>query len=199
MNVHDIIRKLHIHLGLFLLLFIWLFSFTGLLLNHGNWKFASFWNERKESTIDFIIPTTPLRNPEPEEILRFLKITGEVDLQKKTANLLQFRVHSPGMVRDLEINLANGKGSGKVIQFNLWGKLRTLHTFNGITKENHLQYPNWWITRVWRYSMDVIAIGLIIICISSWVMWHRVRKDYKFGYVILVTSLLLSGYFLLWS
>ena len=41
-------RKFHIHLALFLLLFIWLFSFSGLLLNHGKWKFASFWDERKE-------------------------------------------------------------------------------------------------------------------------------------------------------
>src|SRR5512137_2416896 len=42
-------RKLHYYLGLFTLLFVWLFAFTGLLLNHP-WKFAEFWDSRQQST-----------------------------------------------------------------------------------------------------------------------------------------------------
>ena len=42
--------KLHIYLGLFLLLFMWLFGFSGLLLNH-HWEFASFWEEGKKSAM----------------------------------------------------------------------------------------------------------------------------------------------------
>ena len=34
-------RKLHYYLGLVTLLFVWVFCFTGLLLNY-QWKFAEF-------------------------------------------------------------------------------------------------------------------------------------------------------------
>ena len=39
-------RRVHYYLGLFLLFFIWLFAFTGLLLNHPRWQFAQFWPNR---------------------------------------------------------------------------------------------------------------------------------------------------------
>ncbi len=42
-------RKSHIHLGLFLLLFIWLFAFSGLLLNNGHWELSDFYDKRKET------------------------------------------------------------------------------------------------------------------------------------------------------
>lgn len=200
MTLHDLSRKLHIHLGLLLLIFIWLFSLTGLILNHGNWKFASFWEEREESIINFTVPDSVLKNPSPQaRAMKFLKISGEVQLQQKTSEILEFRVQSPGMVNDIHIDLANGSGTKKVLKYNMWGKLRTLHTFNGMNEENPSQSPNWVITNIWRFAMDAIAIGLIIICVSSWMMWYKVRKEYKMGYVILISSFITAGYFIFWS
>lgn len=200
MTLHDLSRKLHIHLGLLLLIFIWLFSLTGLILNHGNWKFASFWEEREESIINFTVPDSVLKNPSPQaRAMKFLKISGEVQLQQKTSEILEFRVQSPGIVNDVHIDLANGSGTKKVLKYNMWGKLRTLHTFNGMNKENPSQSPNWVITNIWRFAMDAIAIGLIIICVSSWMMWYKVRKEYKMGYVILISSFITAGYFIFWS
>lgn len=200
MTLHDLSRKLHIHLGLLLLIFIWLFSLTGLILNHGNWKFASFWEEREESIINFTVPDSVLKNPSPEaRAMKFLKISGEVQLQQKTSEILEFRVQSPGIVNDVHIDLANGSGTKKVLKYNMWGKLRTLHTFNGMNEENPSQSPNWVITNIWRFAMDAIAIGLIIICVSSWMMWYKVRKEYKMGYVILISSFITAGYFIFWS
>ncbi len=196
MKIQSVSRRLHIHLGLLLLFFIWLFSFTGLLLNHGNWKFASFWDERQESLIEFVIPPALLKSADHRAILGFLKINGEVEIQPGSENSLRLRIYSPGVVRDMEINMLSGEGNAKVIRFNKWGKLRTLHTFNGISRENLSPNPHWWITNVWRYSMDAIAIGLIIICLTSWIMWYNVRKDYKFGFLILIASFLWVAYFL---
>ena len=51
-------RKLHCCLGLFTLVFVWLFSFTGLLLNH-QWKFAEFWDSRQQSTSEHHIVPPP--------------------------------------------------------------------------------------------------------------------------------------------
>src|SRR4051794_39932116 len=42
-------RKLHFYSGLFLLVFLWLFAFTGLLLNHPAWSFQESWVNRHET------------------------------------------------------------------------------------------------------------------------------------------------------
>lgn len=193
-------KRLHIHLGLLLLLFIWLFSLSGLILNHGSWKFTSFWDQRQENKIDFTVPLSALNNSDPESaVMGLLNISGEVQGQKRTADVLEFRVQSPGVVRDVHIDLTTGSGTEKVLKYNMWGKWRTLHTFNGMSKENPSQSPNWLITNIWRFTMDGIAIGLIIICLSSWIMWYNVRREYKMGYIILASSLVLASYFILWG
>ena len=38
-------RRIHYYLGLYFLLFLWLFSFTGLLLNHPRWALSRIPNE----------------------------------------------------------------------------------------------------------------------------------------------------------
>ena len=50
-------RRLHFYLGLYFLLFIWLFSISGLFLNH-QWSFEEFWPHRQESTFE-----RPIRRP----------------------------------------------------------------------------------------------------------------------------------------
>ena len=45
-------RKLHFYAGLFLLFFLWLFAFSGLLLNHSKWSSAQFWKTRKETNYE---------------------------------------------------------------------------------------------------------------------------------------------------
>ena len=194
--LHKLNRSLHIHFGLFFLLFIWLFSLSGLILNHGNWKFASFWEERKESRTDFVIPPSALLKASPETgVMKFLNVSGQVQNLRQTSEILEFRVESPGIVRDFQVSLISGKGSEKALKYNAWGKLRTLHTFNGTEDAN----PNWLVTNVWRFAMDGIAIGFIIISITSWIMWFRIRKDYKLGYFILAASFLTSIYFVFWA
>ena len=51
-------RKLHFYAGLFLLFFMWLFAFTGLILNHPAWSFAESWKNRKETNYEkeIIVP-----------------------------------------------------------------------------------------------------------------------------------------------
>lgn len=195
-SLNDLNRKIHIHLGLFLLLFIWIFSLTGLILNHGGWKFTSFWEERVEKKTEFSVPKDLLIHPDAEiKVMEYLRYSGEVQIQERTSDVLDFRIQSPGIVRDLHIDLMNGTGTEKLLKFNIWGKLRTLHTFNGMNRENPSESPNWWITNIWRVAMDGIAIGLIVICVSSWIMWYKIRKEYKIGYLILLSGFLVAGYF----
>lgn len=190
-------RKLHIHLGLFLLLFIWLFSISGLLLNHGSWEFASFWEQRKqkESVTEMTLPIGLDSAGLLHLVMEKLEISGEVTNVKYSADAFDFRVGSPGVGRDLHVDLRSGTVSQKEYELNIWGKIRTLHTFNGVDKKNIDKQPNWIITHVWRFAMDAIAVALILLCVSSWIMWYKIRKDYRWSATVLIAGFLTSIYF----
>lgn len=191
-------RKLHIHLGLFLLLFIWLFFASGLLLNHGGWSFTKFYENRKVNTFNFVISKAVL--PDDDELVKQVKeklnIDGEVsDLKRDTASI-DLRISSPGLIHDIHIDSKSGYGIMKLTKYDFWGKLMTLHSFNGMDKNDPSVAPNRIITKLWRIMMDITAIILIILCLSGWLMWFNVRKEYKPGYIFLVAGLIVSGYFM---
>jgi hypothetical protein len=194
-NLYFWSRKFHLHLGLFLLLFIWLFSISGLLLNHGSkWKFASFWDERKEKTtispvlIDSRLDSSALL----KDIMNQMKISGEISRVYLTSDSIDFRVSIPGHERNLHINIKEGTCTQKDLTFNGWGKLRILHTFNGVNKENPDIQPNWIVTLIWQFAKDMIAIGFILLSVTSWIMWYKVRKRYRWGLPILILSIAIS-------
>lgn len=191
-------RKFHMYVGLFLLLFIWLFSFSGLLLNHSQWEFASFWKERKEK--ETIMPITIPAHLDSAALLQNfmeqLKISGEISNVKFTPDSVDFRVVVPGTNRDIHVDFKQRISVQKEMNFNLWGKIRTLHTFNGADKANPETQPNWLVTRIWRLAMDGIAIGLIFLCISSWIMWYKIRKNYIWGPVVLILGFAGAIYFI---
>ena len=185
-------RKLHIYVGLFLLFFILLFSFSGLLLNHGQWKFASFWKERKESekVIRIAFPSPRDSSALIGYLMKELNITGEISEVRSTAESLSFRVSRPGIIRNINADLKTGSCIIKEMEFNWWGKLRSLHSFNGSDKAHPEAKPNWSVTRLWRLTMDTVAIGLILLCLSSWIMWYKVRKNYPAGLIFLIMGII---------
>jgi len=124
-----------------------------------------------------------------------LKIAGEVSEVWMTADSIEFRVTVPGKVRNLHVDLRKGISTQKELTFNSWGKMRTLHTFNGVNKNNPDIQPNWIITRIWKLAMDCIAIGFVILCISSWIMWYKLRKTYTWGPLILISGFAIAIFF----
>ena len=197
-NINYWNRKFHIYIGLFLLFFILFFSLSGLLLNHSQWKFASFWKERNETVI-----TTPLAipaNPDSVSLLhnfmKQLNLSGEISNVSLTPDSINFRVMRPGTIRDIHIDFKSGMSYQKKIVFNWWGKMRILHTFNGSDKINPEVQPNWLMTHIWRLSMDIIALGLIYLCLGSWIMWYKIRKDYSMGMIVLILGIAGAVFFI---
>lgn len=191
-------RRLHIHVGLFLVLFIWLFSISGLILNHGNWKFTSFWDEREQNKTETTIhiPAGMDSAALVKNLLLQLKISGEVNNVKITSDSIDCTVYYPGYVNNIHVDFKKSICVQKELSYNAWGKLRNLHTFNGADRDGLNPQPNWIITRIWRFSMDAVAIGLIYLSVSSWIMWFKIRKDYAWGYAALLTGFAVAIYFI---
>lgn len=190
-------RKFHIYAGMFFLFFILFFSVSGLLLNHGSWEFTSFWKERRETKTETIVSLSSNRDSASLilQIMKQIKISGEISNVRLTPESLFFRVSKPGLIREVNVDMKSCLCVINEISFNLWGKIRTLHTFNGSDKEHPELRPNWFVTNTWRLAMDSVALGMIYLCISSWLMWYEIRKSYPAGMVIFVIGMVGAIFF----
>ncbi len=185
-------RKLHYYIGLYLLFFVWLFAFTGLLLNHPNWTFAEFWPSRKELTVERSIqpPTAGSDLAQARDILRQLGIAGEIEWTSERTDLhrFDFRASRPGHMFDIKTNLDTGRAEVHRIDVNAWGVMHILHTFTGVRAGDERNQRDWIWTTVWALSMDAVAAGLLIMVFGSYYMWWRLRSKRPWGVVALCSG-----------
>jgi hypothetical protein len=198
-------RRLHYYLGLYLLFFTWLFVFTGLLLNHPRWQFAQFWPNRVQSTTEHALePVTAVLDVDrAREVMRKLGIAGEVQwpATQPAKGPFTFQVSRPGLVVDVKADLRAGRATLQRTQLNTWGVMHVLHTFTGAPAADSRNRRDWWLTAVWALSMDAVAAGLIVMVVSSYIMWFRLRAKRFGGIVALFLGFTSCGAFIwaLWG
>ena len=192
-------RKLHYYLGLYFLFFLWLFAFTGLLLNH-SWKFSEFWPNRRISTMqrEVRLPASGTDLEKAESVMRQLGIQGEVEWTSPRAapDRLNFRVSRPGHISEISTDLTQGHTRIETSEVNLWGVMRVLHTFTGVRLNDAAgNQRDWLLTTIWALSMDAVAIGIILMVFSSFYMWYRLSAKRNLGMVALVLGIVSCGLF----
>lgn len=176
-------QKLHIYLGLYFLLFLWLFAVSGLLLNHG-WRFAEFWPQRKESKREqrIALPEAGSELARAQALMRQLDLAGEIEwtAARPTPQRFDFRVQRPGRTVDVRVDVAGQVATVQETRVNSWGVLRALHTFTGTRANAPTAVRDWWLTKLWSFSMDALAVGLVLLVITSVVLAIE-RRDKWFG------------------
>src|SRR5436190_22689101 len=151
-------RKLHFYSGLFLLFFMWLFAFSGLLLNHPTWSFAESWNNRKERNYEkeMTVPGPEVKGDlaQAREMLRQLGIEGELlwTTTRTDANLFDFQVRRPGHFFFIKADLAQRLVAVRQSDVNLWGVIKVLHTFTGVQMDDARNRRDWALTSLWAFS-----------------------------------------------
>lgn len=193
-------RRLHYYLGLYLLVFLWLFSFTGLLLNHPKWTFAEFWQNRKQSS------STPQIQPPPpasdlvqaRDIMRQLGIVGEIEWTRARtdSNRLDFRVSRPGQILEIKTDLQRNRAEIQRIDVNGWGVVRILHTFTGVRMGDSVNQRDWTMTTLWALSMDGLALGMILMVATSLYMWWALKQKRRLGLAVLSLGTLSCALFI---
>jgi hypothetical protein len=191
-------RKLHYYTGLYLLLFVWLFAFTGLLLNH-QWKFADFWPTRQQTAYERPITSLSAAGDleQAREILSQLQITGEIEWTTTRADpgKFDFRASRPGHIFEIRSDLAQNRVRVQRIDLNAWGVMHILHTFIGVRTGDRRNHRDWLLTSIWAFTMDAVAAGLILMVISSLYMWYRLVHKRVAGMCALVVGILSCGLF----
>jgi len=198
-NLETLNRKLHYYLGLYFLFFLWLFSFTGLLLNHPQWRFGEFWPQRKEIRFEKAIEPTPATNDleRAQDLMRQLNVAGEIDWpdRKQEPGRLDFNVNRPGRMNRISADLAQRRASVLQTDINAWGVMNVLHTFSGTRANNPNAKRDWVLTTVWVFAMDVLAAGLLLMVLSSYYMWYRLKQKRRLGLIALTAGAISCGFF----
>ncbi len=193
-------RKLHIYAGLYFLMFLWLFSFSGLLLNHPQWKFGEFWEQRKQTSSQRAIrpPAAPLSMAGAQMLMSQLGISGELewDADKQGPAHQEFRVRRPWGFYEINADLERQIAKVNRVQFNVWGTLNVLHHMKLVEPGTPGQPRIWLGTWIWSVSLDALAAGLLFMTASGIYMWWGKRRRLG-GIVALALGILGCGVFLL--
>ncbi|MGH9723370.1 MAG: hypothetical protein ACRD8O_24425 [Bryobacteraceae bacterium] len=192
-------RKTHYYLGLYFLFFLWLFAFTGLLLNHSSWKFAEFWPNRKVSGFERQVeaPRSGSDLDRARDVARQLGITGEIEwaASKPDSTLREFRVNRPGHNFVVTVNQDVNRANVQHTEINPWGVMRVLHTFTGLRAGDTRNQRDWILTTVWALSMDAVSAGLVVMVLSGLYMWYGLPSKRKSGMVAFVLGTMTCGVF----
>lgn len=192
-------RKLHIYIGLYFLFFIWLFSFSGLMLNHPKWEFTRFWERRKENvTVHAIQPPVAKEDmARAREVMAQLRVSGEIERIEifPKESRFRFRVNRPGRMIDIWTNWKVGSAEMKEITTDGWGVLHMLHQFNGVRMNSSEEVRDWFATKLWTFSMDALCLGLMFLVLSSLYMWYLIEKKRRLGLIVLGTGVFCCGFF----
>jgi hypothetical protein len=169
-------RRLHYYLGLYFLFFLWLFSATGLMLNHQQW-FRDLY-ERAEHSYDTSIegPSGATDVERATDLMGQLNLRGEIEWPAaQPAGHLGFNVARPNRLAQVRVDLDAERAS--VMEFSNNGPqaFRIFHTFSG-SRYNQPASREWVVTSVWVFAMDALAAGLIVMVLGSYYMWWRLKK-----------------------
>jgi hypothetical protein len=187
MNFQLLNRKIHIYTGLFLILFIFLFAFSGFMLNH-RWEIWDYWPSRKEQVKDVLVaaPQGDTDLEKARDILIQTGYSGEIHFiaHHLQSNIFEIKTTRPGQKTTFKVDLSTGNGQITTIELNGWELMPSLHVLTGL-HSNIPDKKNWIWTNVWSLMMDVTAIGLFVLLASGFYLWLIKPSERRIGLLFL--------------
>jgi hypothetical protein len=190
-------RKLHYYLGLYFIFFLWLFSLTGLMLNHQQW-FTDLY-KRHEVTYDPEIrtPFGVTRAEQTFDVMRQLNLQGEVDWPAtQPVGHIDFNVSRPDGSARVRVDLNAKQAYVKEFKNGHLHAFQTFHTFSGSRFNQPESTRDWAVTGIWVFAMDALAGGLIVMVLGSYYMWWRLKGGKSLGLIALAAGFAICGMFL---
>ena len=182
--IKKLLTKCHIYLGLFFVVDLWLFSLTGLFLNHPKWAVNDYREGAKwvETTVGVTSGSSQDPLHRARHYLEELGLEGELvgvrELKEK--NEFRFDVYKPGNNARVRIDLPGGTAKVSRQQVDRYGMLNQLHILTGMKRfDPGKEGLTWYATRLWVITMDGLALSLIILALTAIYMWLQTRKIFS--------------------
>jgi len=191
-------RRLHYYLGLYFLLFIWLFSFTGLLLNHPRWSLSRIPNNPSQPfERPIAAPAGTTDGARARGVMRQLGVRGEIEWPQPLGapGRLDFNVAYPKQAFQIRVDLRQNRATVQQVDRSSWSALRIMHTFSGSRYNSAATSRDWVLTSLWVFAMDALAAGLLVIVFGSYYMWYRLKPRRRLGWTILTAGYLSCALF----
>jgi hypothetical protein len=189
-------RKLHYYLGLYFLFFLWLFSLTGLMLNHQQW-FRDLY-ERQETSYEKEIepPAGDTQLARTRDLMRQLNLAGEIDWPAaQPVGHVDFNVSRPNGAAQVRADINARQAYVREFQNGHFHAFQIFHTFSGSRFTQPASERDWMMTSIWVFAMDALAAGLIVMVFGSYYMWWRLKKRKTLGIVTLAAGFAICGMF----
>ena len=189
-------RKSHYYLGLYLLFFLWLFSLTGLMLNHQQWFTDLYERHQTVYDPDIETPAGQTREEQARDVMRQLNLKGEVDWPaSQPVGHIDFTVSRPNGAAQVRVDLNAKHAYVKEFDNSALHAFQIFHTFSGSRFNQPASRRDWIVTTVWVLAMDALAAGLLVMVLGSYYMWWKLKKQKALGVVTLVLGFLSCGLF----
>ena len=190
-------RKIHIYLGLYMLLFLWIFSISGLFLNHPDWFKHQPDRSPTEQTVQ--MPEADSKTEKARALMQQLNLTGEILFQRQQKPgrfiFVAMRPHKRVFVNvDLQTNVAKLN----TVKAQFTATLGILHTFSGVRPIWREAEPqrDWLPTQIWSFSMDALCFGLVFMVASSLYVAFQIKQNRAWCLISLTLGTLLCSFFL---
>lgn len=188
----QIIKDLHLYIGLFISPIIILFALSALVLNHNfidweedwqKWMFSV--NNQVDTSFEFTVPDNNISEIDfAKDILNQINISGEIANVFKDSNQVYIPVTKPGHRISIKADLISGIAYIHSEQVNLWKRLIWLHKKPG-PHNAHIS-GNWIYTKIWRSMTDLFVICLLFTSITGITLWYYFKNERKNGLIALV-------------
>ena len=179
-------RRAHYYLGLYFMFFLWLFSLTGLMLNHQQW-FRDLY-ERKQTSYQSAIegPAGNTRLARTQDLMRQLNLRGEIDWPAaQPVGHLDFSVSRPNGSAQVRADINAKQAYVREFENGHFHAFQIFHTFSGSRFTQPATQRDWIMTSVWVFTMDALAAGLLVMVLGSYYMWWRLKKRKALGLAVL--------------
>lgn len=189
-------KRLHYYLGLYFLFFLWLFSLTGLMLNHQQW-FRDLY-ERKQTTYEkeIELPAGETQLARTRDLMRQLNLAGEIDWPvAQPVGHLDFTVSRPNGASQVRADINARQAYVREFQNGHFHAFQIFHTFSGSRFNQPASQRDWMMTSIWVFAMDALAAGLVVMVLGSYYMWWRLKKRKTMGLVVLTAGIAVCGMF----
>jgi uncharacterized protein len=182
--MYTLIRKIHLYTGVILLVFVIMYFFTGIVMQHGEWFGKVDQKDRSIKTVEeHTLNYTGDRSPEVMQayLQEQFNLRGKPNPPKVEADgSTRYAFLRPGFNANALVNAAGDHVTVTRVEHRFHNLMHGLHRTVG--------YNGGWLYWIWALMMDLTSIAMILFAITGIYMWYKLTRGNWLGWACLIVS-----------
>ena len=187
MNAPSLIRRIHLTCAFLLLGFVLMYFISGHVLSHGSW-----FGEATEQTVRRTEPFPAGVSAQPNAAAFASTLRENLGLRGKASTVQHRRdgtwrvtYFHPGHLTEVTVAADLASVTVEEKQFGWQRVLIGLHRLHG--------YGGGTFYDVWAFLFDLVSASMIVFAVTGVLLWHRMTRDRRPGWIVLATGFALTA------